>query len=475
MNASPEKPNKKVFVSGNFFVLHPGHIRLLKFASECGDRLYVGVNDTRPSNDYPTAQERAEILKELGLVHEVIVLSDGLESFLAKLKPDLIVKGKEYEGSKNPEQLWVDNWGGKLLFAAGDASYSGSELLRDSYVDTAQIWHQPKDYIERHNCNRETLLPIIDKIKTLRVAVVGDLIIDEYIQCEALGMSREDPTLVVSPQESKMFLGGAGIVSAHCRGIGASVHFYSVLGRDNLFGWTKEKLSEYHVTSTLIIDESRPTTLKQRYRVGQKTMMRVSHLRQHEISMEIQEKIYSDIKANIGNIDCLIFSDFNYGVLPQPLVRRLIDLGHCNNIYMAADSQTSSQMGDITRFYGVNLVTPTEHEARIALRDQVSGLHVIARELVEKSKAKLAILTLGEAGSMVINENYDMDRLPSLNTAPEDVSGAGDSMLVGIALAKTLKLNDFQAAYIGSLASAIQVGRLGNVPINISEMKKSIQ
>lgn len=475
MTHNRKKIFKKVFVSGNFFVLHPGHIRLLKFASECGERLYVGVNDTRPSRDYPSAQERADTLRELGLVYEVAVLKDGLESYLKKLKPNLVVKGKEYEGIKNSEESLLEEWGGKLLFTAGDAAYLGTALFKESQANQSQTWSQPHDYIERHNCHRQILMPLIEKFQSLRVVVVGDLILDEYIQCEALGMSREDPTLVISPQESKIFLGGAGIVAAHCSGLGANVSFYSVTGDDALSGWSKKKLNEYGVHAELFADGSRPTTLKQRYRVDQKTMMRVSHLRQHEISVEIQDKIFSSIEESISNIDCLIFSDFNYGALPQMLVDRLILLGHKNQIFMAADSQTSSQMGDITRFSGVDLITPTEHEARIALRDQTSGLHVVAQELVKKANANLVIITLGAAGSLVIDRDLNMDRLISLNQSPIDISGAGDSMLLGIALAKTLKASSFQAAYIGALAAAIQVGRIGNIPLSASEIKMAIQ
>jgi rfaE bifunctional protein kinase chain/domain len=469
------KPKDKiVFVSGNFFVLHPGHIRLLKFASEFGGLLYVGVNNTRPSKDYPSAQERADILNELGFVHEVAVLHTGLEEYLKKLRPDLVVKGREYEGGKNIEEDWLNSWGGRLIFTAGDASYSGTALLRDSHSDQTLIWRQPKEYIERHDRHRESLLPFIDHFHDLNIAVVGDLIVDEYIQCEALGMSREDPTLVVSPQEAKKYLGGAGIVAAHCKGMGAKVHFYSVLGADELSTWAEKILSEYSIQYKLYPDETRPTTLKQRYRVGQKTMLRVSHLRQHEISTEMQDQIYLEIENQIKKLDCLIFSDFNYGVLPQTLVEKLIQLGKDNQVFMAADSQTSSQMGDVTRFSGVNLVTPTEHEARISLRDQVSGLNILAHRLVEKSNASLAAVTLGEAGSLVITDHLELDRLPSMNTSPVDVSGAGDSMLVGISMAKALGASAFQAAYIGAIASAIQVGRIGNSPIKISEIKEAL-
>jgi rfaE bifunctional protein kinase chain/domain len=474
MTVIVEKSIKKVFVSGNFFVLHPGHIRLLKFASECGDRLYVGINDTRPSVDYPSAEERMHSLRELGFVYHVEVLDKGLKDFIKDLKPELVIKGKEFEAAINPEDSWIKEWGGKLLFASGDAMYSGDFFLLDSETRASSIWRQPKKYITRHNCFRDTLLPFLEKFQKLHIAVVGDLILDEYIQCEALGMSREDPTLVVSPQITKRFMGGAGIVSAHCRSLGAEVKFFSVIGDDENSQWTESKLYEYGVETALVADSSRPTTLKQRYRVNSKTMLRVSHLRQHEIDLDAQNTIFEKVKSEINKFDLLILSDFNYGVLPQNLVNALIHLAKLNNVYVAADSQSSSQIGDITRFSQSHLVTPTEYEARLSLKDQTSGLHIIAQKMIKQCDTEAAIITLGEAGALVIDKQLGIDQLPSLNPNPVDISGAGDSMLVASAIALTLKASPFQSAYMGAIAAAIQVGRIGNTPISMSDFKKSL-
>lgn len=473
MSSALEKSNKKtVFVSGNFFVLHPGHIRLLKFASECGDKLYVGVNDTQPTSAYPAAADRAATLSELSIVYEVVVLKSGLEDYLKKLQPDLIIKGKEYEKYSNPEEAWILDWGGKLIFAAGDATYSSAALLRDGHTSDQTIWDLPKDYMARHDCSREKLLQITNKFPDLKILVIGDLILDEYIQCEALGMSREDPTLVVSPQETSRFLGGAGIVAAHARALGGQVEFFTVAGNDDLALWAQDKLREYGVDSQISKDDSRPTTLKQRYRVGSKTMMRVSHLRQHEIGKDMQETIFSQIRHKIKNTDLLIFSDFNYGVLPQALVSKIIEIASDHRVFMAADSQASSQMGDITRYAGVDLVTPTEYEARISLRDQSSGLHIVAQDLLKACGANGVVVTLGEAGALVIDDELQIDQLPSLNPMPKDISGAGDSMLVSMAMARTVGANQFQAAFIGALSAAVQVGRLGNLPISVAEIGK---
>ncbi|MFX0591110.1 hypothetical protein ACOARS_13425, partial [Glaesserella parasuis] len=86
----------------------------------------------------------------------------------------------------------------------------------------------------------------VEKFKGLRVAVLGDLIVDEYVSCEALGMSQEDPTLVVTPIMQERFIGGAGIVASHACKLGAQVNYFSVAGKDAAADFAREKLSEYH-------------------------------------------------------------------------------------------------------------------------------------------------------------------------------------------------------------------------------------
>ncbi|MFX7849355.1 PfkB family carbohydrate kinase, partial [Acinetobacter baumannii] len=81
-------------------------------------------------------------------------------------------------------------------------------------------------------------------------------------------MSQEDPTLVVTPIMQERFIGGAGIVASHACKLGAQVNYFSVAGKDAAADFAREKLSEYHVTATLFEDDSRPTTLKQRFRAA---------------------------------------------------------------------------------------------------------------------------------------------------------------------------------------------------------------
>jgi rfaE bifunctional protein kinase chain/domain len=339
---------------------------------------------------------------------------------------------------------------------------------------------KPKNYLERHEIKEEKLRAVLDKFSTLKVCVIGDIIIDEYITCQPLGMSQEDPTIVVTPIDTTKFIGGAGIVAAHAAGLGASVEFITVTGDDDIHDFAEKGLSDEGVHSHLFKDESRPTTLKQRYRSNNKSLLRVSHLHQSAISSELQKKIKSLMSEIIKKIDVLVFSDFNYGCLPQNLVNDLVDLAKKNNVVLAADSQSSSQIGNISRFKGMDLLTPTEREARISTRNHEDGLNILAEELRTDSQAKNILLKLGEEGMLIYPERLTEseqlpDRIEALNSSPKDVAGAGDSLLITCAMAMACGANIWELSFLGSLAAALQVSRVGNKPLKIFEINNELK
>ena len=310
------------------------------------------------------------------------------------------------------------------------------------------------------------------------MVVIGDLIVDEYINCEPLGLSQEDPTIVVTPIRHDRFIGGAGIVAAHAQGLGAQVNYFGVVGEDETANDALSRLKQYGVVPHLTVDHSRPTTLKQRYRANGKTLLRVSHLRQHEISRELSKIIEEQVMDALTDCNLLIFSDFNYGCLPQKLVDKI--LKHCkkNNICMAADSQASSQLSDISRYQGVDLVTPTEYEARLALRDHASSLVVLANKLKKISRANNIFIKLGSEGLHICAPSHTgesiTDQLPAFNNAPQDVSGAGDSMLTAASMTLAVSGDVWKAGYLGSIAAACQVGRVGNLPLTRAELLEEL-
>jgi len=467
---------KIVFVSGNFNIIHPGHLRLLKFAADCGDFLVVGVtSDSSPSVNIPS-DLRLDGVSAIGLVNYAFILTESTKDFVAKLKPAIIVKGKEYQNRLNTEREILDSYGGKLLFCSGEVRFSSLDLMQKELLETNySSINKPLDFPKRHGFGLANLVNVVNSFSKLKVVVMGDLIVDEYITCDALGMSQEDPTIVVTPIRNDRFIGGAGIVAGHARGLGADVQFLSITGKDEISSYAKTTLNNFRVQSTFIQDESRPTSLKQRFRASGKTLLRVSHLRQHDISSELAESLHQSVIEALSECDLLIFSDFNYGCLPQGLVDRVVSYCQSKNIMMVADSQSSSQLGDVSRFKGMNLLTPTEHEARICMRDYSSGLVVLAESLRLNANANNIFITLGAEGLLIHapsknSNDFVTDQLPALNTAAKDVSGAGDSLLTCASMALALGVDIWQAAYLGSIAAACQVGRVGNLPLTTEEL-----
>ena len=362
------------------------------------------------------------------------------------------------------------------MFGSGEfISANALDSAESLPVSPLNFSYKSLAYCNRHQIHAELLKNIIARFTQLRVAVIGDVIVDEYIDCHAIGMSQEDPTIVVSPQITRRFIGGAGIVAAHAQGLGASVDFYSVVGDDDNAQYVEQQLNDFGVKPTLVKDSSRPTTTKTRYRANGKSLLRVNNFRQHDIHLSIRQQLLDVISPKLKSYDLIIFSDFNYGFLCNGFLESLINNAKKNNVAMVADSQSSSQVGDLAKFHDMLLVTPTEHEARLTLQNSKDGLIQVSEKIGEFLNAKHVMVTLAEDGVLIRSKNekacwWDTDELPTFNKSPLDVAGAGDAMLTASALSLVSKATIWQASFIGSLAAGCQVGRVGNVPLQYQEL-----
>lgn len=466
------------FVSGNFNVVHPGHLRILRYAAENSDVLVVGVTRAGTRGAAVPTELRLEGVKALSFVGFAVELETEPADFIRHLQPDKVFKGKEYEDLDNAEQDAVASYGGKLEFCSGEMRFVSNNIIDQEYteVNLTDI-KVPRDYPARHKFTADDLRATLTRFEQVRVLVIGDLIVDKYVDCDPIGMSQEDPTIVVSPIAEKTFVGGAGIVAAHAKGMGADVRFLTVCGADETADYAEERLKALGVKAELFRDHSRPTTTKQRYRAHGKTLLRVNRLRQHSIDKSMIDAVMASVDRILPDIDLLLFSDFNYGCLPQTLVDAIAEKAAARGIMMAADSQASSQLADIARFKGMTLITPTEREARLALQDFQSGLVVVGEHLREAARCANVVITLGAEGLLVhagTDSNYGADRLPAFNNSPRDVAGAGDSFFTCASLALCSGANIWHSTFLGALAAACQVSRVGNTPLTRPDVLKEI-
>ncbi|MDR3212281.1 MAG: PfkB family carbohydrate kinase [Planctomycetota bacterium] len=476
---SKNRGRRLALVTGQFNVVHPGHIRLLAFARSLADHLVVAV---LPGNsvEYLPQELRLTAVRSLEMVDYGFSVSNDFEACVQALKPDVIVKGAEFSTRDNPEAKWLREWGGRVVFCTDDPRFSYDAMLRgllENRQTTGRL-DLPAAYLERHSIKRKDYSELLEKMSRLRVMVVGDLIIDEYVMCLPLGMSREDPTLVVSPLEERRFVGGAGIVAGHAASLGGQVRLITLVGNDPAAEFAAKWFSEQKIDAQVAVDRDRPTTVKRRYKAQNQTLLRVNRLSQQQIDSEKQEHVFKLVANLLPETDLLIFSDFSYGILTPELASRVSNECRRLDVPIVADSQTSSQIGDLTKFRHALLVTPTELEARQAMRDFNQGLVALADELRTSLAAENVIITLSENGCLIHcdHEKYPIftDNLPSLNPQPLDVAGAGDSFLAASALALAAGADIWRAALLGSVAAGLQVGRIGNERLETDNIRQGL-
>ena len=476
------KKNKTALITGIFNVLHPGHIDLFRFASKHADKVIVGVIADKNSDKKSIISEkyRLQAVSSNSYVSESFIFYKSIENLIKKIKPDYIVKGKEFISKENIEKKIIKSYGGKIIFSTRSSIFSGSDLIKKEIINEKINFIQPIEYLKRHKIKISELTKLVSSFSKLSVCVFGDLILDEYIATEALGMSQEDPTIVVSPIKKDRFIGGSGIVACHAASLKAKVNYFSVSGDDEQRKFCIEKLNKYKIKSFIPIDKSRPTIFKQRYRVKNKTMFKVSTLQNHKVSINIINRIKRKFLETVKNnkIDLVIFSDFNYGFVTKGLIDYISTISKKYNIKVIADCQTSSQYGNILKYNDINLITPTEQESRVSLHDYECGLVELIHKMQKKSLYKNVFLKLGKDGFLIQNNDKNSlhtDKLGPINLNPKDASGAGDSLLTFSGLALASNTSIWVAAYLGALAAAIQVSRIGNIPISKKEILMSLK
>lgn len=469
--------NKEIiFVFGNFNILHTGHVQLLKFSRDRGDFLVVGLTPDDQKGVSEGLKIRARHLEELKHVDLVVSMSLDVEEYVKVIKPKFLVMGDEHKFGLNKRlEKTLKNLGGQVLYSSGIKESIDPVFSYDRNFKNDIKWRElAQDFVKRHAINTSRLREILFSFSKLKVTIVGDIIIDEYISCSPIGISQEDQNLVLKEANRQKFVGGAAILAAHANSLRANTKFYSVTGNDESSHLIKKFFAENKIANFLLEDGSRISTVKQKFKTDGKPLFRLSNFDDHEINEELANNLTQALKSTIDKDSLMAFSDFSYGCITDKMIRELTQYCLEEKIMLVADSQTSSQIGDITRFTDCELISPTEHEARISLHDKKSSISVLADKLMEITSSKNVIITLGKNGILIKPNSTDnlisYDNLPAFNLNPVDASGAGDVFLIVSGLSLRNNANIWEASLLGSIAAAIHVGKVGNSAINFQEI-----
>jgi cytidyltransferase-like protein len=312
---------ENALVHGNFEILHTGHIRLFVYAKELAPELIVAL--CTAGLDDAEIERRLLNLRSVPLIDKLITFTN-LEEMIVANRPDAIIKGREFAELENIEEEIASAYGGRVIFSSGGEDTLQTSALPDLLSRTNVLAGSTINYLNRHNISVGRLRETIVKFQDLRILVVGDVILDEYIECVPTGLSLESSALVARPLWSKYYLGGAGIIAAHCSSLGAQAKLLTILGEDKEAHVIRNFCREFQVSVLEIHDLNHPTVLKQRFRSRQQTLFRLNRFRQEGLSKEIRKLFKDKFKSVICNFDAVIFADFSYGVFDTEDVSELV-------------------------------------------------------------------------------------------------------------------------------------------------------
>jgi rfaE bifunctional protein kinase chain/domain len=475
---------------GHFNIIHPGHIRYLVNARREGTHLVVALQGdqtkTHSGNNHLFSElDRALGLALLHIVDGVIILEDDdLKEVIDVLRPNALVLGKEFERERYEQiqkaVLALQQYGGKIIFHAGEIQYATTELLRDEIGDLqSERMEQFKGACQRQQLDLGQMHRTLERFQQSRLLVLGDTIMDQYIACDALGMSAEAPIMVVRELKTRDYIGGAAIVAAHVRSLGAQCHFVSVVGQDQNAEYVKQQLENYDVSHRLIFDSSRPTTFKIRYMVENQKLFRVSRLKEHSLSEELEQQVIQSLRELAPQMDGILVSDFVYGMITDNILAVLQELKEKHGLKLLGDLQCSSQVGNVGKFKKFDLLTPTEKEARVALGNRDDSVEWIANTLMQQSRTKNLLIKLGAGGVIAYATEEDRfvnrQHFPALSINPVDVTGAGDSFFAAVAVSLCAGNSMMTSAALGTCMASLAVQNVGNVPVKKHSLEKLIE
>lgn len=327
------------------------------------------------------------------------------------------------------------------------------------------------------------VLSAISSLADVHIFVVGDLILDEYVEGKVSRISPEAPVPVVLENRRRTVLGGAANVAANIATFGAKAFLCGRLGKDADGECFKRLCAQADIKFTLVESANVPTIRKTRVMAGYQQLLRLDH----EVNAPLEPKEHTQVLTSVLNFikspgkKAVVISDYGKGTLSASLIGSIIDECRKHSIPVVTDPKSD----DLKRYAGSTILKPNMSEGKNALRILKPDAHfadfeleaeAICQAVLELSGAKNVALSLSEKGVIVMGESLSQPaRLPTRALKVADVSGAGDTMVAFLAMGAAAQLDISVSAEISNIAAAIVCGKLGTATLTRNEVESHLR
>lgn len=472
-----EKGKIIILCHGVFDLIHPGHIIHFQEAKKMGDILIVSVTAAEyvrkgPGRPYFDDEMRLKFLSAIECI-DYVMISEGytVDDVIESIEPNLYVKGEEYAkaedditGKIQEEIDLVRSHGGDIAYTTGRV-FSSTKLINHALPALSpEVKEFMTGFSQRYSI--EDIRNYTDNMGKLKVLVVGDAIIDEYIYCNVQGMMSKDMGYSARYQYKEQYLGGTLAVARHLASFSENVTLMSVIGtEENVHSRMLDELSDkmrVDMTYSSIFE----TIVKSRYvslnekREEINKVFAVNNLPvPMRIDKEALDKFKDKLKNKISDFDVVVLCDFGHGLIDREIMKIIQE----NATFLAINCQTNSSN------YGKNLITKYKRADVFAL-DQ-KELNLAFSEYWQNEDELLVRLsehfgspgwlTQGSQGATSVNNGH-LKTCPAFTLKVKDTIGAGDAFFALASLAVAAGASMEMGTFMGNIAGALAANIVGN-------------
>lgn len=317
--------------------------------------------------------------------------------------------------------------------------------------------------------DRRRLERLVGRFADLRILVVGDVMLDEYLWGDVDRVSPEAPVPVVHVRRESWALGGAGNVVRNVVAMGARCAFCAVAGRD----WAGDRVAE--LLEALGVDASglvrlaeRPTTRKTRVEARSQQMLRFDRETDDPLSPSATRAVLRALEAALPGVDGIVLEDYGKGLLEARVLRAAMRRFREAGVPVAVDPKSA-----VSPYRGADLFKPNLREV-----ESLAGLRVRSEADLARAVTRLrrrlggtdVVVTRGAEGMSVFEGRGDPVHVPIARSEVFDVQGAGDTSIAALALTRLAGGSLVEAAVVANAAAAVVVGKVGTATASPREI-----
>lgn len=471
------KQNKKIILChGVFDLIHPGHIIHFEEAKALGDILVVSVTAANyvrkgPGRPYFNNDLRLLTIAALECV-DYVILSENytVDDIIKVVKPSLYVKGQEYAnadqditGKITEEVELVKKYGGDIFFTTGQV-FSSTKLINNSIAMSDEVKEYIVNFKKQYSFN--DIREYIEKMIKLKVLVLGDVIMDEYVFCSVQGMMSKDMGYSARFLKSERHLGGSVAVARHISEFVNDITLTSIIGKEEeVHSRLLNDLSS-KMRMDLVYSDSFQTIVKKRYiseNEKREEIHKIFVINNLSEPMTIEDQALNKIKENLNRklseYDVVVICDFGHGLVDSEIINIVQEKAK----YLILNCQTNSSnmgMNLITKYTRADAFALDQRELKLAFGDyskkEEDSLPKLSRHLKGNGW-----LTQGSKGAMSI-ENGILSYCPAFTLNVKDTIGAGDAFFSLSGLATAVGAPFEIGTFLGNIAGALASNIIGN-------------